>query len=184
MASKKCQICGKPASVHFTQIVNNEMKNIDLCDECAAKNGLFDSPQASLAVLASLGEALFGNVKQNISAFSGMICSKCGCTPVMLKDSGMLGCANCYKDLKLIIDRLVESAQKGTQHVGKKATCDARQKSANGVELALDEQPKKKKKSSAKDKISALQSELERAIADERYEEAARIRDEIKKCKK
>lgn len=180
--AKKCQICGKPATVHFTQIVNNEMKNVDLCDECAERNGLFDLQGASLAMLAALGESLFNGLKQSVSAFSGVICSVCGHTPVMFKESGRLGCPNCYKDLKVIVDRLIESSQKGVCHVGKKLP---QKSNILGNEIpSIDVDAKKSKKTSAKDKLSELQSELERAIADERYEDAARIRDEIKKYKK
>ncbi len=185
---KKCQICGKPATVHFTQIVNNEMKNIDLCDECMAKSGLLNNQGSPLAMLAALGEALFGEVKKNISSLSGLICSSCGCTPVMFKETGRLGCANCYKDLNLIVDRLVESSQKGNCHVGKrpphmkvKEVIDSQVASVEDIGAPVSQKSKKKR---GNNQLAELQSELEQAIADERYEDAAKIRDQIKKYKK
>ncbi len=180
---KKCHMCGKPATLHFTQIINNEMKNIDLCDECAAKNGILEGQGTPLAMLAALGEALFSDVKQNISALSGIICSSCGCTPITFKETGRLGCANCYKDLKLIVDKLIESSQKGECHVGKKII---NQHSENITEenKTATIHVKKIKKTSSKSKLHELQIELSRAISDERYEDAAKIRDEIQKLKK
>ncbi len=179
---KKCQICGKPASVHFTQIINNEMKNIDLCDECAEKNGLFGHSGPPIEMLAALGEALFGGFKQDVSTLSGMICSSCGCTPVMFKETGRLGCSNCYKDLKLIIDGLIESSQKGKLHVGKKIP----NQSMDNIDNASGIKSNKTKRSKKSDHkgLKELQLELESAITDERYEDAARLRDEIKKLKK
>ena len=108
--------------MHFTQIVDNEMQNIDLCDECAAKHGLFEQGGSPLSMLVALGEAMFGSVQQNLTA-SGLICSSCGCTPTIFKETGRLGCENCYRDLKPLIEKIVESSQKGVCHVGKRLNC-------------------------------------------------------------
>ena len=42
---KKCQICGKPATMFLTQIVNGQVTELAFCEECARAKGLFD-PQA------------------------------------------------------------------------------------------------------------------------------------------
>lgn len=182
---KKCQICGKPATVHFTQIINNEMKNIDLCDECAEKNGLFESKGSPLAMLAELGESLFGEVKHNISALSGLICSSCGCTPMMFKETGRLGCSNCYKDLKLIVDKLIENSQKGKCHVGKKIRNQENSFVNTDMPEVIDlSKSKKSKKEDSQKLLKDLKCKLEQAISDERYEDAAKLRDEIKNLSK
>ena len=49
MASNlKCDLCSKPATVHLTQIVNNQVHKVDLCEACAqAKDCRRDDRQTS-----------------------------------------------------------------------------------------------------------------------------------------
>jgi protein arginine kinase activator len=171
---KKCQFCGKPATVHFTQIIDNEMQNIDLCDECAAKHGLLEQNGSPLSMLMALGEAMFGSMQQNSTA-NGLICSSCGCTPAVFKETGRLGCENCYVDLKLLVEKIIENSQKGTYHVGKQPSSHS-----GDVEIPGASQPHDTHQSSPARNADDLKLELERAIAEERYEDAAILRDEIK----
>ncbi|MDR1255407.1 MAG: UvrB/UvrC motif-containing protein [Puniceicoccales bacterium] len=174
---KKCQICGKPATVHFTQIVNNEMQNVDLCDECAVKNGLLEHNGSPLSVLAALGEAMFGNFQQN-SVSNGLICPSCGCTPTIFKETGRLGCEDCYKGLRPLIEKIVENSQKGVEHVGKRPAVCLRQENADSAgEFPVSGSGTGR--CDARD-LDSLKFELERAISEERYEDAAILRDEIK----
>ncbi|MDR2720732.1 MAG: UvrB/UvrC motif-containing protein [Puniceicoccales bacterium] len=169
---KKCQFCGKPATVHFTQIINSEMQNVDLCDECATKHGLFEQGGSPLSILVALGETMFGNVQQNLTV-NGLICSSCGCTPIVFKETGRLGCENCYRDLKPLIEKIIESFQKGMCHVGKRLC-------PSGAENNNDSQPCDARQSNFMRDVDDLKLELERAVTEERYEDAAILRDEIK----
>ena len=47
----KCDICDKPATVHLTQILNNQAHKVDLCEDCARAKGITDSSDFSLADL-------------------------------------------------------------------------------------------------------------------------------------
>ena len=52
MASNlKCDLCSKPATVHLTQIVNNQVHKVDLCETCAQAKGVTDPSGFSLADL-------------------------------------------------------------------------------------------------------------------------------------
>ncbi|MDR0595814.1 MAG: UvrB/UvrC motif-containing protein [Puniceicoccales bacterium] len=183
---KKCQFCGKPATVHLTQVINSEMQNVDLCDECAAKHGLFEQSGSPLSVLAALGEAMFGTTNQNL-AVNGLICSNCGCTPTIFKESGRLGCENCYKDLRPLIEKIIENSQKGVKHLGKQlANCTSEgngnaEREAPAPQKHICKNHKCACKHDHKHDLGSLKSELERAIAEERYEDAAVLRDKIKK---
>jgi protein arginine kinase activator len=170
---KKCKICGKPATVHLTQILNNEMQDVDLCEECAAKHGLFKHSGSPLSTLALLGEAIFGSVKRDLAAINSLICSCCGCTPACFKEIGRLGCEHCYTDLKPLIDSIIENSQKGNRHIGKRPNNPSGVES-DGTDPKIVEVPKQVD-------VERLKFELERAVAEERYEDAARLRDEIKK---
>jgi protein arginine kinase activator len=149
------------------------MQDVDLCEECAAKHGLFKHGGSPLSMLSLLGEAVFGSVQRDLAAVNSLICSSCGCTPACFKETGRLGCAHCYKDLKPLIDGIIENSQKGTRHIGKnpnRAGAAAPNEAAPKV-VAMPEQVG----------VECLKLELERAVSEERYEDAARLRDEIKK---
>ncbi|MDR2432496.1 MAG: UvrB/UvrC motif-containing protein [Puniceicoccales bacterium] len=180
---EKCQFCGKPATVHMTQVINNKTTVIRMCNECAAKHGLFDKEGLPFAMLSGLGEALFSGMKQNLSA-NGLICSKCGCTPMSFKETGRLGCPHCYKDLKLLIDGIIESSQKGTIHKGKYSREGAMTATMNATSGFTDTSVKRSpRKLSTEEKLNELQGMLDAAVKTEQYEEAARLRDEIKNLK-
>ena len=89
MNSEKCQFCGKPATVHMTQIINSETTVVHMCSECAAKRGLLDQEGLPFAMLSNLSEALFAGIKQQMP-LNGLICSECGCTPMSFKETGRL----------------------------------------------------------------------------------------------
>ena len=38
----KCDLCTNPATVHLTQIVNNKVHKVDLCEACAQAKGVTD----------------------------------------------------------------------------------------------------------------------------------------------
>jgi protein arginine kinase activator len=161
-----------------------------MCNECAAKQGLFDKDGLPFALLSSLGEALFVGTK-NASIPTGLICSKCGCTPTSFKETGRLGCQNCYKDLKLLIDGIIESSQKGMRHKGKKpknrtiVEVEKVRTLGNSDELFAGETNSKKKSlSGTSKKLDELQKMLNAAVKAEQYEEAARLRDEIRNLEK
>ena len=55
MANKlKCSMCNEYATVHLTQIINNQIQKIDLCESCAQKKGVADTEGFSLAEMLSL----------------------------------------------------------------------------------------------------------------------------------
>jgi protein arginine kinase activator len=157
--SLKCDLCGKPATVHLTQIVNNKIHKVDLCEECAQAKGVTDPSGFSLADLllkASL----------NPDSQTGVIrCEQCGATQADFKKQGRFGCPACYEAFKEIIEPMLSNMHKGTVHVGKVPR------------RALE-------RKSLYDRLTHLQGELDEAIRSERYEDAARFRDEIHQVKR
>ena len=47
----KCDVCDENATVHLTQIVNNQIHKIDLCESCAEEKGITNPDGYSLADL-------------------------------------------------------------------------------------------------------------------------------------
>jgi protein arginine kinase activator len=153
--SLKCDLCGKPATVHLTQIVNNQIHKLDLCEECAAAKGVTDPTGFSLADL--LVKAAAGTPEP---AGTQLVCENCGFTQADFKKLGRLGCPACYERFKPILDPVLTNMHKGVTHVGKVPS------------RAIERR-------SLQDRLDRLEKEMHDAIKSERYEDAARLRDEI-----
>ena len=155
-----CCICKqKEAKVHLTQIVGDKMQKVDLCEECAKHKGVNDPAGFSLAdLLLGLGAA------QEMEQSTGGVevkCPHCGFTQADFKKAGRLGCSHCYLTFSEGLEGLLKSMHKGTKHVGK--VPQAYQQSRDLAE-----------------KLKALQKKLDKAVAEENFEQAAVMRDEIK----
>lgn len=155
-----CCICKeKEATVHLTQIAQDKMQKVDLCEECAKHKGVNDPAGFSLAdLLLGLGAS------QELETASGgpdLKCPKCGFTQADFKKAGRLGCADCYTTFAEGLEGLLKTMHKGTRHVGK-------------VPLALQQTK------DLSERMKNLQKKLTKAVDDENFEQAALLRDEIR----
>jgi protein arginine kinase activator len=155
----KCDLCSKPATVHLTQIVNNKVHKVDLCEECAQAKGVTDPSGFSLADLL-----LKASLNPEPTSMSGVRCEHCGFTQNDFKKQGRFGCPHCYETFKGVIEPMLDNMHKGVVHTGKVPQKALARKSLY-------------------DRLTQLETELNDAIKSERYEEAARYRDEIHQVK-
>ena len=158
-----CCVCKqKEATVHLTQIAGEKMQKVDLCEDCAKEKGVNDPAGFSLAdLLLGLGAS------QEMAEATGgteLKCPQCGFTQADFKKAGRLGCSHCYDTFSEGLESLLKTMHKGTRHKGK-------------VPQAL------RGTQDLKDKLATLQKRLEKAVADEDFEQAANVRDEIKTMK-
>jgi len=158
-----CCICKeKEAKVHLTQIVNDKMQKVDLCEQCAKDKGVNDPAGFSLAdLLLGLGAA---QEMEQASGGPDLKCSHCGFTQADFKKAGRLGCAECYTTFAEGLEGLLKSMHKGTKHSGKMP---------QHLQQSRD----------LSDRLKSLQKKLDKAVADEDFEQAAVVRDEIKTTK-
>lgn len=158
-----CMVCKeKEAKVHLTQIVGDKMQKVDLCEECAGKKGINDPTGFSLAdLLLGLGAS---QEMEQASGGSDVKCPHCGFTHADFKKSGRFGCAGCYETFAEGLETLLKTMHKGVRHVGKVPA--AFQQSRDLAE-----------------KLKSLQKRLDKAVAEEDFEQAAQVRDEIKATK-
>lgn len=155
----KCDFCSKPATVHLTQIVNNKVHKVDLCESCAQSKGVTDPSGFSLADLL-----LKASLNPETTTAPGVRCEQCGFTQADFKKHGRFGCPACYDTFRAILEPMLESMHKGTAHTGKIP------------QVALS-------RKNLYDRLTKLELDLTEAIKSERYEEAARYRDEINQVK-
>lgn len=158
-----CCVCKeKEAKVHLTQIVGDKMQKVDLCEACAAQKGVNDPAGFSLAdLLLGLGAS---QEMEQASGGGEVKCPNCGFTQADFKKAGRLGCSECYTTFSEGLDGLLKTMHKGTKHMGK-------------VPHALQQTR------DLTDKLKTLQKKLDKAVADENFEQAAAMRDEIKATK-
>ena len=153
-----CDICKKAeATVHLTQIVDGKMLKVDLCESCAKEKGVQEAAGFSLAdLLVGLGAA------EEIKVESpGAQCPVCGFTQADFKKTGRLGCSACWETFEAGLASLLKAMHKGDHHVGKVPA-----KAMHTLALSA--------------KVQELSEELEKAVREEKYEDAAQIRDQIR----
>lgn len=158
-----CQDCGKKeATVHLTQVVNEEKVELHLCRECAEKRR-FHTPFEGVPF--PLAEFLASMLDQSLikkpSKVSDTKCPTCGMYFSDFSKTGRLGCGNCYATFRVQFNDLLRKIHGSTQHRGKVPYMPG------DVMKPLREERK-------------LHEELKKAIDEEDFEKAARLRDRIK----
>jgi protein arginine kinase activator len=163
----KCDVCKKEAAVFLTQIINGQMKTVNLCDGCSKEKGVTDTMGFGLAD-AFLGPEAAAAAAVPVVPATADACPACGFTYAQLKKIGRMGCPECYGAFREGLDGLLSAMHKGTRHVGKTPSDAApvalkRVESREDVELAIER----------------LREKIQKAVAVERYEDAARFKAEI-----
>jgi len=157
-----CQECGqRPATFHMTHVINDQATEVHLCEQCAREHGEFDF---LLEPKFSLHHLLAGLLEQHAGAWAlksrtQKACPGCGLTYADFARTGLLGCARCYETFAGALEPVVRRVHGHTRHVGKAPV---------GREVPVAA------------RIQQLRRRLQQAVAEERYEEAARLRDEIR----
>ncbi|MBV9391768.1 MAG: UvrB/UvrC motif-containing protein [Verrucomicrobia bacterium] len=153
-----CDVCKtNPATVYLTQIVDGNMKKVNLCESCSKDKGVSDPTGFALAdLLLGLGET-----QQVEQASPAEQCPACGFTQADFKKTGRLGCSDCYATFADGLSSLLQAMHKGIKHTGKVPARLFR-------DLARF------------DRLNELKRNLEEAVTKEDYESAATIRDEIR----
>ena len=167
-----CEKCKtKPANVHIEKSVNGKKTSLNLCQDCSGNIG----------TVASLDALFGGQIGPKISPFVSMSssvspanagrrqtmqhnyepCAICGMSYPVFKSTNRFGCENCYKTFNEEFQAIIKRVQASSKHEGKypkRFGCDTAQ---------------------IKD-VSQLRALMSEAIQNENFEEAARLRDEIR----
>jgi len=162
----QCDICGKTeATVHLTEIVDGEMTKMHLCEDCAKKKGTEMEEHFGLGdLLAGLADL---DIKFQPQVEPTVKCRNCGLTYADFKKIGRLGCGECYSTFEGLLSPLIKRIHGSTQHSGKMPT------------KAPTKSPKVAVK--APSKLQELRAKLQRAVKLEEFEEAAKLRDKIRR---
>ena len=176
-----CQNCGKnEVTFRYTQVINGVKKEMNLCDKCARELGLkdinFNMPISFSNFLGDFFNDYNDSILPNFMTTQALQCKTCGTTFDDFINSGEFGCSNCYNLFEDRISPILKNLQGATRHVGRGYRKLNPIADYNNVEnVAKTEKVEKKE-----NKLEKLQKDLQKAIKDERYEDAAKIRDQIK----
>jgi protein arginine kinase activator len=148
--------------VHLTQIVNNSVTTVHLCEECAAEKGV--QTAATVAkfplsdFLATLGKETAGSPAANETER----CAFCNGSLQDFRESGRLGCPHCYETFAPHLRNLLRRLHGSSQHVGEVYLSAA----------PVGDDPRRQ--------LLDLREQLKRAVDAENFELAADLRDRIR----
>ncbi|MFH1191475.1 MAG: UvrB/UvrC motif-containing protein [Candidatus Omnitrophota bacterium] len=159
-----CDICGKnPATVHLTEIIDEQMNELHLCEDCARHKSAAMEQQFGLSDLLA-GMADFEKPSSKEEELVTTKCPSCGLSYADFKKIGRLGCGECFNIFRKYLAPLLKRIHGSNQHIGKNPV-----KPKGGAKIY-------KKKIG----LLELKDQLQKAIQQEAFEEAARLRDWIK----
>lgn len=156
-----CEKCGKnPATTHIKTAVNGKITELSLCGYCAAKAGYngFAGSTFSGILASMLGQSL-----KSGSPVTARRCQCCGATFADIAETGKVGCALCYNEFGEELLPYLKRIHGSVHHTGK---------NPGNNQLIIKEE---------NNTVSKLKAKLATLVAAEKYEEAALVRDEIKK---
>ncbi len=159
----RCDDCGSPANIRYVEMVDGELRDLHLCDDCANTRGMalslspFAGPLVDM-LMGLLDEMRVGEERTE----DGRVCPECGLTRGEFRRTGKLGCASCYEAFGSELKPLLRRVHGSTVHTGTIPS-----KAPRDIETGR--------------RARALQLELERAVRAEEYERAAELRDEIRR---
>jgi protein arginine kinase activator len=158
-----CQICHtQEASVYLIESVENTRTTLHICENCAQKRHVGEvlnkSALALQQLLASLSSSVDASLDQKIPEIE---CPYCGLTYAQVRQTGRLGCEQCYDVFREQLLPLLRQFHQADEHRGRSGmTPDKATESAE---------------------IRELREKIQRAVAEENYELAAGLRDALKR---
>lgn len=162
-----CDQCHeREAVIHLTQIVNEQVTTLHLCERCAAEKGV-ESPGMVTktplgSFLAAMGKGLPAGGAATPAVAAGEGCPGCGATLQDFRESGRLGCPRCYLHFEGPLRELLRRLHGSTHHSGERYMAPG----------AMPDDPAQRGE--------ALREQLRLAIETENFELAAEIRDRLR----
>jgi protein arginine kinase activator len=183
----------REAKIYYTEVVNGKKTEEYLCEKCAAKktsfnmkppfgDGSFSIDGILTGILGQAVQSTREGQRDDSENEKDTVCPGCGLTLDEFRESGKFGCAACYKAFAPFLEGKMKLIQVAGAHSGKvpgryinenkNLTADDRTESTQKKEQTG------RKSLTAKDRLLL---KMQQAVEREDFEEAARIRDEIKK---
>lgn len=165
-----CERCKNiEATIHLTEIIKDVKSEVHLCESCAREIGL-NSKLSNFSL--SIPEMLsFLDVSEIDESSAGSVCKSCGLSFMDYSRENKLGCPDCYVYLKDSMKSVIAGYHGATRHAGK-------QPAMTGA-VAAETCARTVRTVTMKKSIDELKAQLNHAVYEERYEDAAQLRDRI-----
>jgi len=170
-----CSACQKsPATIDILELSDGSVTGQrHLCAPCAEGLGLVQ-PKLPIKMSAEILEDLLGTIKGTGTARRReVVCPGCGMTPQDFKQKGRLGCPRCYEAFRGDLVPLLQRVHEAVVHRGRLPGGRAPAPPAPAAAAVP-----------SSERLADLRRRLEDAIRGERYEEAARLRDDLRRAEK
>jgi len=155
-----CERCKKNEAVYnITKIIYNKKVDLHICEQCARELGEISSPLSFQNIISELMG--YTNKPHEVEKHYDLRCSNCGTYYSEFKTGGLLGCSECYHSFGGSLDPVLKKVQGSVKHVGKIPRSRGNTRTDRNW-------------------FDGLQIRLQKALENEEYEVAAKIRDEIK----
>lgn len=165
-----CQNCKKnEATTHIKRVINGEATESHLCKVCAQTLGMDNFFDDFTLNMPSIFSGFFDDSFFALSDAKKERCEKCSSSFDDIIKSGRVGCAQCYEKFYSKLLPSIQRIHGKAVHAGKVPEMTA--------------EPIKPKEPSVQEKITTLEEQMKKAIDEQNFEQAAVLRDEIKKLK-
>ena len=162
-----CQHCKQnEATTHIRRVVNGAAEEFHLCAACAKEAGIaqFAAPEFGFQ-LSDLFSGFLGSSLRGQSLPSPVRCELCGSSLNEIIQSSRVGCARCYETFSEQLQPTLQRIHGALRHTGKSPEADP----------AIDARRQREQR------VELLRSQIASAVQSEDYEQAAALRDEIRK---
>ena len=171
-----CDLCSKnEATVHLTEVINDQTRELHLCEACAREKGAEATEQLSAKGEGGPEKFLGGGLAELLAGLTdlssklpegavtaGTVCPQCGMTYEDFRKTGRLGCGSCYETFRRFLAPLLRRIHGSTEYLGRFPPTT------------------KRRDVDVKEELSQLKEQLKAAVAAESFEEAARLRDRVR----
>ncbi|MDI3328266.1 MAG: UvrB/UvrC motif-containing protein [Alicyclobacillaceae bacterium] len=161
-----CQQCGKrPATVHMTKIVNGQKSERHLCESCANESGELQFVPGPFSFPNILGSFFHTDAPPGSPPTQSLRCPTCGLTYQQFTQASRFGCPDCYRAFSNLLDPVLRRIHGSATHTGKVPR-------RGGGKLRLRRE------------LEHLKQQLQEKVRAEQFEEAARLRDQIRELER
>jgi protein arginine kinase activator len=159
-----CDNCKeREAIINLTHVEHDSKVTLHLCEQCAQQKGVETGSAVMKTPLGGFLTALGkGSNALLPTPADGLRCSACGSTLRDFRDSGRLGCDQCYGSFDVHLRDLLRRLHGSSQHVGEH------------YDIPGEGTP------DPRSRLLELKAQLRRAVEGENFELAAELRDRIR----
>jgi protein arginine kinase activator len=177
-----CDNCGKrEVEVLIKQVVNQEVRHLNLCRICAEEMGFISPMIPSITISFSINDDIPRQKKvrrvqpkKKEPIYESLMCPTCMTKFSTFREEGLLGCPKCYEVFRFPLGAYLQKTQGAESH------WDGTSNMFKEIGLFTEEmiqETEELRRNELEENIAKLRYEMNEAISREDYERAAELRD-------